>query len=242
MVRVATSKSPEAAIKQRRPRLAPDERRRDIIDKAIVYFAEVGFEGGTRELAKRLGVTQPLLYRYFPSKEALIQEVYDTVYLQRWNDEWTDLLGDRSRPLRDRLIEFYSAYTDAIFTREWMRIFFFAGLKGLDIAKWYVAIVKKRVLRRICIEYRHELGLNSDGPLSEEELELAWTMHGGIFYHGIREHIYHMPNGGNRQELIANALDVYLNGARGLVRRLQKKSEHFGRDIAPSGAVIQLEK
>lgn len=238
MVRVATSKSPEAAIKQRRPRLAPDERRRDIIDKAIVYFAEVGFEGGTRELAKRLSVTQPLLYRYFPSKEALIQEVYDTVYLQRWNDDWTDLLEDRSRPLRDRLIEFYSAYTDAIFTREWMRIFFFAGLKGLDITKWYVSIVKKRILHRICIEYRHELGLNLDTPLREEELELAWTMHGGIFYHGIREHIYQMQNGGDRPALIANALDVYLNGAHGLVRRLQHKTEDAEWDTAPAEAIV----
>jgi hypothetical protein len=37
---------------------------------------------GTRDLARRLGVTQPLLYRYFPSKDDLIKEVYRTVYLE----------------------------------------------------------------------------------------------------------------------------------------------------------------
>jgi hypothetical protein len=41
-----------------------NEREREIVRGAVAYFAEVGFEGSTRDPAARLGITQPLLYRY----------------------------------------------------------------------------------------------------------------------------------------------------------------------------------
>ncbi|MDP2330322.1 MAG: helix-turn-helix domain-containing protein, partial [Reyranella sp.] len=69
-----------ARAKQKR--LSPDDRRREFVAKATEFFSEEGFDGGTRDLARRLGVTQPLLYRYFPSKDDLIKEVYRTVYLE----------------------------------------------------------------------------------------------------------------------------------------------------------------
>ncbi len=54
-----------------------------IVREAVSFFAEHGFEGQTRELARRLGITQPLLYRYFPDKAALIDRVYREVFLDR---------------------------------------------------------------------------------------------------------------------------------------------------------------
>ena len=59
-----------------------------IVNEAIRYFAEVGFSGQTRELARRIGVTQSLIFRYFPTKEDLIDRVYQEGYLRRWNPYW----------------------------------------------------------------------------------------------------------------------------------------------------------
>ena len=73
-------------------RLAPEVRERQIVLKAVEHFATHGFSGSTRELARQLGVTQPLLYRYFPSKEALIDRVYDEVY--QWDSSWEHLIKD----------------------------------------------------------------------------------------------------------------------------------------------------
>src|SRR5579863_4737171 len=97
-------------VKQKR--LSPDDRRKEFVAKATEFFSEEGFGGGTRALARRLGVTQPLLYRYFPSKDDLIKEVYRTVYLEPFDSNWEKLLADRSRTVRDRLQEFYRAYTN----------------------------------------------------------------------------------------------------------------------------------
>ena len=60
----------------------------------------------TRELSRRLGVSQPLLYRYFPSKQDLINAVFEAVFMSQWRDDWISELQDRSVPLRDRLLPF----------------------------------------------------------------------------------------------------------------------------------------
>jgi AcrR family transcriptional regulator len=199
-----------AGAKQRR--LSPDERRREFVAKATEFFSEEGFGGGTRALARRLGVTQPLLYRYFPSKDDLIKEVYRTVYLDPLETDWEKRLTDRSRPLRDRLLEFYRAYTDAIFTRKWLRIYLYSGLKGLDINRWYVGMVKDKILTRIIRECRHEVGLAVQSKPSAAELELAWVFHGGIFYYGVRKYIYQSPVLEDKERIIGDALDVFLAG------------------------------
>jgi len=196
----------------RKKRLSPDDRRREIVTKATEFFSEEGFGGGTRALARRLGVTQPLLYRYFPSKDDLIKEVYRTVYLDPLETGWEKLLTDRTRPLRDRLQEFYRTYTAAIFTRKWLRIYLYSGLKGLDINRWYVGMVKDKILTRIIRECRHEVGLAAQGKPSAAELELAWVFHGGIFYYGVRKYIYESPVLEDKERIISDALDVFLAG------------------------------
>jgi AcrR family transcriptional regulator len=201
------------AGRPKQTRRAPDQRRAEFVRQAVELFSEQGFDVGTRELARQLGVTQPLLYRYFPSKEDLIKEVYRTVYVERWQPAWDDLLSQRTIPLRQRLQQFYDAYTDAIFTREWMRIYLFSGLKGVEINRWYVSLVETRVLARIVAEYRHEAGRPTVPP-TPAEMELAWTLHGGIFYYGVRKHIYGSDVLDDKASVIANALDVFLAGLR----------------------------
>src|SRR3954453_13189918 len=180
-------KAPSKPVRTKQKRLSPDERRREFVAKATEFFSEEGFAGGTRDLARRLGVTQPLLYRYFPSKDDLIREVYRTVYLEPLDTGWEKLLTDRSRPLRRRLEEFYNVYTDVIFTRKWLRIYFYSGLKGLDINRRYVAVVQDKILPRIIKGCRHEAGLSSQGKPPAAELEMAWVFHSGIFYYGLRK-------------------------------------------------------
>ncbi len=232
-----TSSPPTAAAPPRRKqkRLSPEERRREFIRKAAELFSEEGFGGGTRELARKLGVTQPLLYRYFPSKEELIEEVYRSVFLDRWNPEWEALLGDRSMPIRQRLELFYRSYTDAIFSREWMRIYFFAGLKGLDLNRRYIDLVQDRLLARIIEEYREEAGLQPQEKPAAAEMELAWLLHGGIFYYGVRKHLYGLNVPENKDRVIANALDVFLDGISRLFATPVKMRSAYGRPAITHG-------
>ncbi|MGO7133579.1 TetR/AcrR family transcriptional regulator [Rhizobium leguminosarum] len=202
----------EKQPKKTRRRLPPTERRNEILQKAIKLFAEHGFESSTRELARQLGITQPLMYRYFPSKEDLIREVYRAVYLDRWNDEWDKILCDRERTLEGRLLTFYESYTEAIFSRDWMRIYLFSGLKGADLNRQYIRLVEERVLLRIVNEYHVAVGLDDNIKATSEELELAWALHSGIFYLGVREHIFSLPAVDNKRKIIANTVAAFHHG------------------------------
>jgi AcrR family transcriptional regulator len=207
-----TRKAPAKRARTKQRRLSPDDRRKEFVAKAAEFFADEGFAGGTRDLARRLGVTQPLLYRYFPSKDDLIKEVYRTVFLERIDAGWDRLLADRSRPLRERLQEFYEAYTDAIFTRKWLRIYFYSGLKGLDINRRYVGMISDKILTRIVRECRHDAGLPAQGKPTASEIEVAWVLHSGIFYYGVRKYVYEAQVLEDKEQMISDALDVFLAG------------------------------
>lgn len=205
-----------------RRRLSPEDREKEIVSGAIEFFARHGFEATTRHLAHELGITQPLLYRYFPSKEVLIERVYDEVFMQRWRPEWEGLILDRERPLKERLTTFYSAYADAVYDFVWVRIFVFSGLKGIDINGRYLAIIREKVLEPVCRELRHAQGLPDVDriPLSEEEIELAWNLHGAFFYRAIRRYVYTMPVIASDEQAIANDVSIFVEGARKVQRQL----------------------
>lgn len=208
------ARSPSVVKENAKPRkrLSAASRKKEFVDNAVVYFAEFGFDGGTRDLARRLNVSQPLLYRYFPSKEALVGEVYKRVYLDRFRPEWDALLADRTMPLRQRLQHFYEVYTNAIFEPNWLRIFLFSGLKGGKINKWYLKVVEDRILKPIIREFRAEHGLRVSERISREEVEMAWILHGSIFYYGVRKFVYEVPALENKAQMIANSLAFYLEG------------------------------
>lgn len=198
----------------RRRRMDPADRERLIVEEAIRFFAEFGFEGQTRELAKRLGIAQPLLYRYFPSKEHLIERVYVEAYLKRWQPRWETLIVDESLPLEARLIQFYHEYTRVAFNNDWVRIFMFSGLKGVGLNKRYLKIVRDKFFVPLCKVLRAEAGLpgTDEVPLTKEEIELVTTLHGSIYYSAIRKWIYQMPLPKDLDGHIERVIRTFLRG------------------------------
>lgn len=211
------------ALMRRRPardplqrrRLPPDERERLIAREAVGFFAEHGFEGQTRELAKRIGITQPLLYRYFPSKEALIERVYHEVFVGRWNPLWEEWLDDRTQPLEQRLRRFYQDYARMILSYEWVRLFTFSGLKGLDLNTRFLKMLRDRIFSRVIAELRfaHDLPSFGEVPMGDMEVELVWGLHAGIFYLGARRWIYGLPVPDDVDTVIAAKVEAFLAGA-----------------------------
>ena len=182
---------------------------------------KVGFDAGTRPLADRLKITQPLIFRYFPNKEDLAQAVYNAAFLSKWRIEWEHLLDDRTRSLKSRLVEFYAAYTEVIFSSHWMRIFLFAGLRGMDMNRWYIGFAEERIHRRVCREIRAELGLETAAPISGREIEMYWSFHGGIFYYGVRRYAYGVPVHLELGEFIETSVDGLLKGMPNAIRDAQ---------------------
>ncbi|MET4476693.1 TetR/AcrR family transcriptional regulator [Bradyrhizobium sp. F1.13.3] len=200
-------------------RLDPSERESIIAREAVSFFAEHGFGGQTRELAKRLGITQPLLYRYFPSKEALIERVYQEVFVGRWKPSWEKIITDRSVPLKARLIHFYREYAEVILTYEWIRLFMFAGLRDLGLNARYLKMLRERAFERVIEEIRTEYGRPStdEVPATVLEIEMVWGLHAAIFYLGVRKFIYSMPLETDVNSIIDAKVTTFLSGVRSIL-------------------------
>jgi len=209
-----------------RRRLKREDREREIAQAAVAFFAEVGFDGDTRELARRMDVTQSLIFRYFPSKAALIDRVYQEVYVGRWNTYWEAIIADRSMPLQERLLRFYKDYARVALTYDWVRIFMFSGLRGENINTRYLEFLRSRVLEPIAKELRVELGLPGfeEAPLTEEEVELIWGINARVFYLGQRLWIFNAPLTLDIDQIIDQTITSYLAGAKLTIPDLIKGS------------------
>jgi AcrR family transcriptional regulator len=195
--------------KTERRRLRPEERRTAILDAATAYFAEVGLDGDTRTLARRLGVTQSLIFRYFATKTDLIEAVYARVYLDRLSPEWPRLIRDRALPIETRMKRFYRAYAQAIFTYEWLRIFMFSGLAGAQLNRRYLAHMREMILGPMLEELRA-----ADPRFADLDPEDLWALHGGIVYLGIRRFIYLTPTPDDVEPHIDRAIERFLRASR----------------------------
>lgn len=213
-VRRRTETGGKSAPKRRNMRAA--DRERAIVDEAIRFFAERGFEGQTRELARRMGITHSAIYRHFPSKEALIERVYQEVYLSRWSPDWGPMIRDRSLPLEARLTRFYLDYVERVFEYNWVRIFVFSGMKSFGITGRYLDIVRREIIEPAAAELRHDLELPDAKahPLGARETELFWGLHGRIFYLAIRKFIYETPIPPDLDAIVRDAVQTFMDGAK----------------------------
>jgi len=76
-------------------RMTANDRKLAIIKAALPLFARQGFaETTTRDLARAAGVSEPLLYKHFPSKEALYTEI------QNYSCQPTDSTAQRLSELK----------------------------------------------------------------------------------------------------------------------------------------------
>lgn len=207
-------------------RLKGPERRAAIISLAAEIFAEEGFSATTRDLAARLGVTQPLLYRFFPSKQALIDAVYEAVFRDRWDPAWDALLADARRPLRERLVAFYADYA-ARADRQAMRLFVRAGLEGIPLPGRRGAALTDQIFAPTIAAMRAAEGMPgfAERPMLRGERELAMTLHASVVFLGIRRHVYGMPMPEDVSDVVALAVDTFLAGAPETLRRLHAEGD-----------------
>ncbi len=170
--------------------MATAERSRQILEGAIQFFAVHGFDGQLRDLAKSIGITHALLYHYYPTKQALIDSVYQEVFVERWNPLWDELLDDASLNVEDKFTRFYSDYINNALSRDFVRILVFSGLTDRTITDRFFAMLRERLFPRLIRETRRYRGSRLGGKPSMRELELLMGLHGSFFYVTMQRWIY----------------------------------------------------
>lgn len=186
---MVTRKQARAPMKVRQ-RLSPLDRERQIVAGAIEFFSRRGLDAQIRDLAKEIGIAHTLLYHYFPTKQALIDRVYDELFVGRWDPGWEALL-DGPLPLEEKLCAVYKSYLAAILTPEWIRIIVGSGLSDGVIPERYFAMMRERFFPRVVRETRKAFAIRSRARPSVREQALLMGLHGGLIYSlGIWPHVY----------------------------------------------------
>jgi AcrR family transcriptional regulator len=104
----------------RRPRLrlAPAERRQQIVDVASLLLTELGAGGvEIKEVARRAGVTRPVVYRFFPTRMALIGGVLESLQAELAARYQKALLSSMGETVDEITTTFIEASCDAIEAR-----------------------------------------------------------------------------------------------------------------------------
>ncbi len=215
----------KAGVKPERQRLAPDARQQQILEGAIAHFAEFGFEGGTRALAQHLGISQALLFRYFPTKASLIDRVYEVMFLNRWNPTWKALITNRELALADRLKAFYKDYNRSIDRYEVIRISLFSALRNETISQRYVARIREQLITPIAEECRAYLGLATSDELAMLPLEeqLVLSLHATVIYGIMRKHVFHAAPPTDADFLIELYVDGFVRNAEDAFKRVHAR-------------------
>jgi AcrR family transcriptional regulator len=201
-------------VKSSKSYLSAEEREQQIVEKAIEYFSDYGFQASTREIAKHIGITQPLLYRYFKTKNDLIDRVYKEIFLTRWRGEWQIDLQNRDIPFRVRLKDYLRNYCDSILDRNWIRIFLLGALADQTINKRYLAMLQERTFPIILNEFYSAIGIDSaDESNRALDNEILWSFHSSFFYIGVRKYVYQLSVPDNLDEIVDVRVNAFLDGA-----------------------------
>jgi AcrR family transcriptional regulator len=81
-----------------KPRLPAEERRAAVLDTASRVFARCSYRGATTaEIAREAGVTEPILYRHFASKQALYLACIESAW-QRVQAAWDEAVANEPDP------------------------------------------------------------------------------------------------------------------------------------------------
>ncbi|QRF57008.1 TetR/AcrR family transcriptional regulator [Variovorax paradoxus] len=228
------------AVRPVTQRLSKEAREQQIVQKSIQLFAERGFSVSTHDIARALKITQPLLYRYFPTKEALVDRVYDEVFVRKWDPVWEEWLSDSAQPLADRLKRYLKDYAQYILRSDWIRIFISAGLTRQGINQRYIARLREHHFKVIAREMRkaYDIPEPIDDNELEEEVELIWAMHSGVFYIGMRKWVYALSIPKNLDRVIDMRVDAFLLGAPQVLKLSREAARSATKEAASAADLV----
>jgi AcrR family transcriptional regulator len=211
----------ENGIKPAR-RLSPELRERLILDAAIDFFAEKGPDGLVRDLANSIGISQGLIFRYFGTKENLVDRVYEVVCFTRWDPNWEKEIGDGTVYIGDRLRNFFRSYILVADNYHWIRISMYLALTENELKKKYVNAYITSLINNIAREVKKFRGFSNSEYLTEIDREEIWQIHSAIIHYAVRRHIHNSNIAMDRNQYVDMLIDrfiVYLETTKGIATK-----------------------
>lgn len=186
------------------------DRQASLIAAATSLFAARGFRGTrTKEISKAAGVSEALLFKYFPTKRAL----YAAILAEKANlSALVGAIDDVARKRDDQrlfsLIASYRIRPGADPTM--LRLLLFSGLEGHELADMFFS-KQHRVINDYLAGYiKTRIQEGAFRPV--DPLLAARAFIGIVVHHRLLHEIYRQPMHRSHEETVATYVELFLTG------------------------------
>jgi len=197
-------------------RMSAMGRREHILKGAMRIFAQKGFRGTTtREIARRLNISEALMFKYFPSKKALYRAI-----IQKRTDASEEMLFPREavQAKDDRQVfRSIASYLIQKNTEDptFMRLILYSALEGHDLSRIFFenhAMEKTRLLSGYIRQRIKEKAFKKVPPMM-----IARAFMGMVIHYVEYQEIYGMKKlfRFSRKKIVDTLVDTFLNGLQG---------------------------
>ena len=194
-------------------RMKSGDRRAAIVDAAIHLFAEKGFRGATtRELASALGVTEPVLYQHFETKDDLYGAIIEAKS-QQGQQQGAELQSleeagdDRAffSFLGNLLLERYEEDPD------FMRLLLFSALERHELADLFFERQVQGFFNVVAGYIQRRIGAGAFRPINPQTAARGFT--GMVSYHGLMRLLFgERIDRRVRAEVVDEMVESFLHG------------------------------
>jgi len=196
--------------------MSAEDRRQQIVEVAAEIFSLKGFNGTlTKEIADRAGVSPAIIFRHFPSKEAIYSAILDHKVKQaaeRIRERLRDAAGrkdDRAffGALAFDLLDLYSK------DRSLIRLLLFSALEGHDLSRMFYKTMSRQVRDHVREYIKQRI---ADGAFRQlDPLVSARAFMGMVAHHAqvVALYPYDDVKISNRQ-MAEYFVEVFLDGVR----------------------------
>jgi len=188
------------------------ERQASIIAAAAALFAQKGFNGTTtREIARTAGISEALLFRYFPTKRALYAAIIAA------KSQLSQLLASVEEAAEKRddvrvftLIAGFRIHRGS--DPSLLRLLLFSALEGHELSDMFFRN-RHRVFYEFLAGYIAKR--TKEGAFRKvDPLLAAQSFIGMIVYHRLLHEIFKVPPHCTPEEAVSGYVDVFLEGLR----------------------------
>jgi len=197
-------------------RMTASDRRGQILRGAMELFAEKGFRGTTtREIAQNLGISEALMFKYFPSKEALYRAI-----IQKRTDGTEEMFFPKEaiQAKDDRGV--FRAIASNLIARNtgdptFMRLILYSALEGHDLSRIFFenhVMGKTRLLSDYIRQRIKEKAFKPVPPLLAARAFMGMIIHYVQFreIHGMKSFMKF-----SQKKAVHTFVDTFLNGLTG---------------------------
>jgi len=195
-------------------RLPASDRRRQLLETALDFFSRKGFEGTTtKEIAAAAGVTEAIIFRHFPNKQALYNAVIDypheTGEVAACFEEWNALIAanDDAGLFRSIIHHVIASYRNDARSK---RVILFAALEGHEVG---LEQHRQRSMPIFEPIFNYVARRQSEGALRPgNPAAIILAVAGAAAHYGMATEFFGFCSNLNDTEIIDNFLDIILHG------------------------------